>query len=415
MRASSFFARTALIRKPNSLFPRSILSRPLATNQDKTIQAREALEKHTTLPTSDKAFFERLISDLENRSELPKETSSKITRKLKSIVGSNEPPIRVAVTGASGQIGYSLVFRIASGQMFGNRPVILQLIELPQALQSLKGVVMELKDCAFPLVKDIVATDDLAQGFDSTDVAVLVGARPRSKGMERGDLILANAEIFSKQGAALNQYASKDVKTVVVGNPANTNALICQTNAPRVPPQNFSALTRLDHNRGLSQIAEKAKCAVIDIHKFAIWGNHSATQFPDISNTLIKDTPARQILNDLKWEREVFIPAVQQRGAEIIAARGLSSAASAASAAVDHVRDWFLGTDNVWTSMAVVSKGEYNTKPGLVYSFPVTIDANGQWKIVEGLHHDEYALQKLEATQKELLSERDTVAHLLKK
>eukprot|EP01120_Amphizonella_sp_Union-15-10_P012708 TRINITY_DN570_c0_g1_i1.p1 TRINITY_DN570_c0_g1~~TRINITY_DN570_c0_g1_i1.p1 ORF type:complete len:446 (-),score=97.73 TRINITY_DN570_c0_g1_i1:145-1482(-) len=323
---------------------------------------------------------------------------------------SNTDPVRVTVTGASGQIGYALVYRIASGQMFGNRPVSLQLLELPQALKALQGVVMELRDCAFPLVADVSATDNVEKAFEGTEWALLVGARPRSKGMERGDLILANAEIFSAQGKALNQFADKNCKTVVVGNPANTNSLIAQANAKSIPAKNFTALTRLDHNRGLAQLAEKTGTVVSDIERFIIWGNHSATQYPDISHTQIGGVWAKNLLDD-KWIREFFIPSVQQRGAEIIAARGASSAASAASAVIDHVRDWIDGSDT-WTSMAIPSSGEYGVTPGLIFSYPVVVK-NGEYHVVEEIPVDEFSAQKMEISHQELLKERDTVAHLL--
>lgn len=326
----------------------------------------------------------------------------------------SKPPARVTVTGASGQIGYSLLFRIASGEMLGkDQPVILQLLELPQAMQSLKGVAMELQDCAFPLLRGIVETDDLNKAFEGTDYALLVGAKPRSKGMERGDLLKANAQIFSAQGAALNKNANKNVKVLVVGNPANTNAMITSHFAPNIPAKNITAMTRLDHNRGLAQLAQRTNCLVTDIEKFAIWGNHSATQYPDISHCTIKGQSAPKMINDVEWYRNTFIPAVQQRGAAIINARGLSSAASAASSAIDHIRDWVHGTNGKWTSIALCSTGQYGMDKGIWYSYPVTI-ANGEYKVVEGLPVDDFSKEKMELTRKELVGEKEAIADLLK-
>eukprot|EP01116_Phalansterium_solitarium_P019501 TRINITY_DN546_c0_g1_i1.p2 TRINITY_DN546_c0_g1~~TRINITY_DN546_c0_g1_i1.p2 ORF type:complete len:350 (-),score=123.50 TRINITY_DN546_c0_g1_i1:240-1289(-) len=323
-------------------------------------------------------------------------------------------PVRVVVTGASGQIGYALLPRIASGDMLGkDQPVILHLLELPQAMKALQGVVMEIKDCAFPLVHGIVPTDKVEEAFNGADFALLVGARPRGPGMERGDLLKANAEIFSVQGKALNQYANRTCKTIVVGNPANTNAMITSHFAPNIPAENITAMTRLDHNRGLSQLADKLNVRVTDIEKFAIWGNHSATQYPDVSHTLINGTPATKLINDEKWIRETFIPTVQQRGAAIIAARGLSSAASAASSAVDHIRDWVLGTNGQWTSMAVPSDGSYGADKGIWFSYPVTC-SGGKYNIVQGVALDEFSKAKFEATRKELIGERQAIESLLK-
>jgi len=324
-------------------------------------------------------------------------------------------PLRVAVTGASGQIGYALLFRIASGAMFGpNTPVILQLLELPQAMNALKGVIMELRDCAFPLVHDIVATDSADRAFEGVDWALLVGASPRTKGMERGDLLQKNAQIFSEQGQALQKTAKGDeTRVVVVGNPANTNALITQRNATNIPPENFAAMMRLDHNRGLSQIADKVHCTVDDISRFCVWGNHSATQYPDINHALIKGQPAASVIKDQKWVDSVFTPAVQQRGAAIIAARGSSSAASAAAALVENVYDWFVGTGGNWTSTAVYSHGEYGITKGLYYGYPVVYNDKQKWDVVKNLPITEAAAQKMEATHKELLAERDEVAKFL--
>jgi len=328
-------------------------------------------------------------------------------------MATTKAPVRVAVTGASGNIGYALLFRIASGEMLGkDQPVILQLLELTPALKSLEGVSMELNDCAFPLLRGIVQTDDAQKAFEGADYALLVGARPRSKGMERGDLLKANAQIFSAQGKALNSVANKNVKVIVVGNPANTNAMITSHFAPKINPLNITAMTRLDHNRGLSQLNEKTGALVTDISQFCIWGNHSATQYPDISHTLIGGKSAKQVINDEKWVSSHFIPTVQQRGAAIIAARGSSSAASAAGSAIDHIRDWVHGTNGQWTSMAIPSDGSYGTTKGLWYSFPV-VTSNGSYKIVQGLPIDKFSREKMDATDAELKAERDAIADLL--
>jgi malate dehydrogenase len=325
-------------------------------------------------------------------------------------------PVRVAVTGAAGQIGYSLLFRIASGAMLGPKtPVILHLLELPQAQQALQGVVMELRDCAFPTLRDVIVTDNAEKAFEGVDYAILVGAQPRTKGMERGDLLKKNAEIFSVQGKAMNKTAKgKDTRVLVVGNPANTNALIAQRNAPAIPAANFMAMTRLDHNRALSQIAEKTSCLVTDIDRLVIWGNHSATQFPDVNHATIKGKLAIDVL-DGKWLTDTFIPAVQQRGAAIIAARGLSSAASAASSAIDAIYDWHFGTAGKWTSAAVVSNGEYGVEKGIVYSYPVVFNEKKQWEVVKNLPITQEAAARMETTHKELLGERDAIATLLPK
>jgi len=322
--------------------------------------------------------------------------------------------VRVAVTGASGQIGYSLLFRIANGDMLGkDQPVILHLLELPQAMNPLRGVAMELEDCAFPLLKSIVETDDPNKAFNGADYAMLVGAKPRSKGMERGDLLNQNGAIFTVQGKAINANANREtIRVLVVGNPANTNCLIAARNAPDIDPKRFTAMTRLDHNRGAAQLAQKARVAVDTIDKLAIWGNHSATQFPDISNTTIRGHGVKEMVNDDKWLKEAFIPTVQQRGAAIINVRGLSSAASAANAAVDHIRDWVHGTNGKWTSMGVLSDGEYGADKGLYFSFPV-ICSEGNYKIVEGLKFDETGKELFNATRQELLTEKKAVeAHL---
>ena len=323
-------------------------------------------------------------------------------------------PVRVAVTGAAGQIGYSLLFRIASGQMLGpDQPVILQLLEVTSALKVLQGVVMEIDDCAFPLVQGFVMSDDPNIAFKDTDYALLVGARPRGQGMERSDLLEANGGIFKVQGKALNDHASREVKVLVVGNPANTNAHTAMLSAPDLNPANFTAMTRLDHNRALAQLAAKTDAKVGDIKKMTIWGNHSTTQFPDISQTTVADKAAKELI-DFDWYKDNYIPRVAKRGAEIIDARGASSAASAASGAIDHMRDWALGTSaDDWVSMAVPSDGSYYGIPeGLMFSFPVTC-ANGGYSIVPGLEIDEFSQSMLNATQKELEGERDAVAKIL--
>jgi len=322
-------------------------------------------------------------------------------------------PVRVSITGAAGQIGYQLSFRIASGQMLGaDQPVVLQLLEIPPALGALQGVEMELRDCAFPTLHDVVATDDPDTAFGDADYALLVGAKPRGPGMERKDLLLENAKIFSAQGKSLNANASRTAKILVVGNPANTNALIAQHNAPNLDPANFTAMTRLDHNRAISQLAAKTGAQVARIRQMTIWGNHSATQYPDVSHTLV-DGRAASDLVDQTWLAEDFIPTVQQRGAAIIKARGASSAASAASSAIDHVRDWALGTPaDDWVSMAVPSDGSYGIAEGVIYSFPVRCEA-GRYHIVPGLEIDPFSRARMDATDQELREERDGVADLL--
>jgi len=322
-------------------------------------------------------------------------------------------PVRVAVTGAAGQIGYALLFRIAAGDMLGkDQPVILHLLEITPALPALNGVVMELNDCAFPTLAGVVATDDANVAFKDVDYALLVGARPRGAGMERKDLLEANGAIFSPQGKALNAHAKRDVKVLVVGNPANTNALIAQQNAPDLDPKCFTAMVRLDHNRALSQLAEKTGAHTTEIRRVTIWGNHSSTQYPDLHQATVKGKPALSLV-DQAWYKDTFIPTVQQRGAAIIKARGASSAASAASAAIDHMRDWHLGTaaDN-FISMAVPSDGSYGIKEGVVYSYPVTC-ANGDYKVVQGLAIDDFSRKRMDATDKELREERDGVKELI--
>lgn len=323
-------------------------------------------------------------------------------------------PLRVAVTGAAGNISYAMLFRIASGEMLGkDQPVILQLLEITPALDALKGVVMELQDCAFPLLADIVQTDDATVAFKDADYALLVGARPRGPGMERKDLLEANAAIFSAQGKALNDVASRDVKVLVVGNPANTNAVIAQRNAPDLDPRNFTAMTRLDHNRAIAQLAEKTDSTVNDVKKMIIWGNHSSTQYPDLTECTVNGKPALDLV-DRDWYENTYIPEVQQRGAAIIKARGASSAASAANAAIAHMRTWAMGTDeNDWVSMGVYSNGEYGIAKGLIYSFPCTCK-DGDWSIVEGVDvSSDFSKEKMAATEQELSEERDAVSHLL--
>ena len=321
-------------------------------------------------------------------------------------------PVRVAITGAAGQISYSLLFRIASGQLLGaDQPVILQLLEIPPAMEALSGVVMELDDCAFELVQGIIATDDPNVAFKEVDYALLVGSRPRGPGMERKDLLEANAAIFSVQGKSLNDNASRKVKVLVVGNPANTNSLIAQRNAPDLDPRQFTAMTRLDHNRAVTQLAQKTGKHVADVKGLAIWGNHSATQYPDISHASVDGTAADSLVDEA-WVEETFIPTVQQRGAAIIKARGLSSAASAANAAIEHMRDWALGTDGEVVSMAVYSDGSYGIAEGLIYSFPCTC-AGGDWVIVQGLAINDFSRGKMNDTQTELAEERDAVKDLL--
>ncbi|UCD67550.1 MAG: malate dehydrogenase [Betaproteobacteria bacterium] len=321
-------------------------------------------------------------------------------------------PVRVAVTGAAGQIGYSLLFRVASGEMLGHdQPVILQLLEITPALNALKGVVMELDDCAFPLLADVIQSDDPKVAFKDADIALLVGARPRSKGMERKDLLEANGAIFTVQGKALNEVASRSVKVLVVGNPANTNAYIAMKSAPDLPRENFTAMLRLDHNRALSQLASKSGQPVESIEKLVVWGNHSPTMYPDYRFATIAGKPAANALNDEAWYRDTFIPTVGKRGAAIIEARGLSSAASAANAAIDHMHDWVLGTDGKWTTMGVPSDGAYDIPEGIIYGFPVTC-AGGEYQLIEGLEIDAFSRQRMNATLKELEEERDAIKHL---
>ncbi|MFA1549036.1 malate dehydrogenase [Actinomadura chokoriensis] len=322
-------------------------------------------------------------------------------------------PVTVTVTGAAGQIGYALLFRIASGHLLGaDVPVRLRLLEIPQAVKAAEGTAMELDDCAFPLLSGIDIFDDATKAFEGTNVALLVGARPRTKGMERGDLLEANGGIFKPQGEAINAGAADDVKILVVGNPANTNALIAQSHAPDVPAERFTAMTRLDHNRALAQLARKAGVSVADIRKMTIWGNHSATQYPDIFHAEIAGKNAAETVNDQTWLENDFIPTVAKRGAAIIEARGASSAASAASAAIDHVHTWVNGTaEGTWTSMAVVSDGSYGVPEGLISSFPVTTK-DGKWEIVQGLDINDFSRARIDASVNELSEERDAVRKL---
>ena len=327
----------------------------------------------------------------------------------------SKQPVRVAVTGAAGQIGYSLLFRIASGEMLGkDQPVILQLLEIPneKAQQALQGVIMELDDCAFPLLVDVIGTDDPNVAFKDADYALLVGARPRGPGMERADLLQENAKIFTVQGKALNDVASRNVKVLVVGNPANTNAYIAMKSAPDLPAKNFTAMLRLDHNRALTQVAKKTGKAVKDIKKLTVWGNHSPTMYADYRFATIDGESVKDMINDQEWNANVFLPTVGKRGAAIIEARGLSSAASAANAAIDHMRDWALGTNGEWVTMGIPSDGSYGIPEGVMFGFPVTTE-NGEYKIVQGLEIDEFSQERINITLKELTDERDAIAHLL--
>ncbi|MGI6657242.1 MAG: malate dehydrogenase [Desulfobulbus sp.] len=323
-------------------------------------------------------------------------------------------PVRVTITGAAGQIAYSLIFRVASGSMLGpDQPVILQLLEIPPAMGALQGVLMELNDCAFPLVAGVTASDDPNVAFKDADYALLVGSRPRGPGMERSDLLNANAAIFEVQGKALSDNAKPTVKVIVVGNPANTNALILMKNAPKINPRNITSMMRLDHNRTMSQIAEKLGTHSSKIEKIVVWGNHSSTQYPDISYATVEGKAVKSQVSD-EWNKNELIPVVQQRGAAIIKARGASSAASAASAAVDHMRDWAMGSNGQWVSMGVYSKGNpYGVDEDLMYAFPITTE-NGEWKIVEGLEISDFSREMIKKTEEELISERTAIADRIK-
>lgn len=323
-------------------------------------------------------------------------------------------PVRVAVTGAAGQIGYSLLFRIASGEMLGkDQPVILQLLEIPveKAQQALQGVIMELDDCAFPLLVDVIGTDDPKVAFKDADYALLVGARPRGPGMERADLLQENAKIFTVQGQALNEVASRDVKVLVVGNPANTNAYIAMKSAPDLPAKNFTAMLRLDHNRALTQVAKKTGKAVKDIKKLIVWGNHSPTMYADYRFATIDGESVKEMINDQEWNANTFLPTVGKRGAAIIEARGLSSAASAANAAIDHMRDWALGSNGEWVTMGIPSDGSYGIPEGVMFGFPVTTE-NGEYQIVQGLQIDDFSQERINITLNELEEERAAIDHL---
>ena len=325
---------------------------------------------------------------------------------------STEAPVKIAVTGAAGQICYSLLFRIASGSLLGARPIELRLLEITPALEALEGVVMELDDCAFPNLTGIEIGDDPRHVFDGVNLTMLVGAMPRKAGMERGDLLSANGAIFTEQGKALNDVAAEDVKVLVTGNPANTNALIAMANAPDIPNERFSALTRLDHNRAISQLATKTGVPVSEITNMTIWGNHSSTQYPDIFNARVSGQPAADVVDDQAWIEDTFIPKVAKRGSEIIAARGLSSAASAANAMIEHVRDWVLGTpEGDWTSMAVPSDGSYGVPEGIISSFPCRI-SDGEYQIVQGLEVNDFSRARIDASAAELMDERAAVSEL---
>ena len=342
-----------------------------------------------------------------------------LLRSLKRTISFAKPssewkkPVRVALTGANGNIGYAMAFRIASGDMLGpDQPIILHLLDLPNFQQGLVGLNMELSDCAFPLLQGVVTTDDYSKAFADVDFALLVGSKPRGPGMERSDLLKDNGKIFVGQGKAINDYASRDCKTLVVGNPANTNCMILQSHCPDIPSDNFCAMTRLDHDRGLSQMADYFNCSTTELSNFCIWGNHSPTMYPDATNLRVNGKPVFDKI-DQDWRANEFTPRVQQRGAEIIANRKLSSAASAGNAAISHMRDWHLGTNGEWTSFSVKSKGEYGITPGLIFSYPVTVDNQRNWSIVQGLEVSEMSRAMIKITENELISERDTVQHLM--
>jgi malate dehydrogenase len=325
----------------------------------------------------------------------------------------SQSPVRVAVTGAAGQIGYAILFRIASGQLLGSEtPVHLALLEIPAAVKAAEGTAMELDDCAFPLLAGVDIYDDPNAAFDGVNIALLIGARPRSKGMERSDLLEANGGIFKPQGQALNKHAASDIKVLVVGNPANTNCLIAKSHAPDIPAERFTAMTRLDHNRAIAQLAAKSEAAVAEITNMTIWGNHSATQYPDIFHAQVNGQNAAELVNDQEWLESDFIPTVQKRGAAIIEARGASSAASAANAAIDHVHDWVQGTPpGDWVSMAIPSQGAYGVPEGIISSFPVTT-SGGSYEVVEGLDVNEFSRARIDATANELVEEREAVKQL---
>jgi malate dehydrogenase len=322
-------------------------------------------------------------------------------------------PMKVTVTGAAGAISYSLLFRIAAGEMLGeDQPVELRMLEISDAMEALEGVAMELDDCAFPLLKRLELTDDAKEAFDGANVALLVGAKPRGKGMERADLLQENGKIFGPQGAAINEGAADDIRVLVVGNPANTNALIAMSHAPDVPDERFTAMTRLDHNRALAQLANKVSCGVDEITDMGVWGNHSPTMYPDLFNAKVKGEIAADVVDDQKWIEDLFLPTVGKRGAAIIEARGASSAASAASAAIDHVHDWVLGSDGEWVSMAIPSKGDYDIEEGIICSFPVNC-SNGTYEVVQGIELNDFSRKKINATVDELKEEREAVKDLI--
>jgi len=401
--------------------PEDLVNKKVADAENKKKFTQEIKQKSKPLDL-DELLQEPLVKDI-----IEDTTLDTVVNAIKSdpryrnagtqfpLQAAEKEPVRIAVTGAAGNIGYAVLFRIASGQMLGNRqPVILHLLEIPAAMTALKGVVMELEDCAFPLLRGVVATDDPNKAFENIDYALLIGAKPRGKGMERNDLLKDNAALFATQGKALNKTAKKDVRVLVVGNPANTNALIASHNAPDINPANFTAMTRLDHNRAIAQLAIKTKTADTgDIERLAIWGNHSSTMYPDISHTLIKGKWAKQIINDDSWITNTFIPTVQKRGAAIIEARGASSAASAASAAIDHMHDWVLGSNGKWVSMAIPSDGTYGIEAGVYCSYPVICD-NGHYYRITNVPVDRFSAERIEISRKELFEERNAVASLLK-
>ncbi|XP_049848567.1 malate dehydrogenase-like [Schistocerca gregaria] len=359
-------------------------------------------EAFTDVPGANKHENQRILAALND-----------ILSQAHSECSTASEPVKIAVTGACGNIGYALIFRIASGQLLGpNIPVQLHLHDVPAAEQALLGISMELEDCAFPLLRGVKTFTNPESAFEDVDYALLAGSKPRGKSMERKDLLRGNATIFLEQGKALNKSAKKSVKILVVGNPANTNCLVLKSNAPNIPSKNFTCMTRLDHNRALYQIAKKAQVNIHDIQNMAVWGNHSSTQYPNINHVLINGTPATEVIKDPDWAVKEFIPTIQQRGASIILARGASSAASAASAIIDHMRSWVYGTRGEWTSMGVISNGEYGVTPGICYSYPV-VASGGQYEIVKDLQIDPFSAECLEKTHKELLEERDAIADLL--
>lgn len=393
------------------IFERLVRNNPSIV--ESTFKAAESL----SLSGVEAPAFEDVLKQAEQNGNLRSAlsyTERAVNRALRGEQQSfKKQPVRVAVTGAAGAIGYSLVFRIASGEMLGpDQPVILQLLEVEAVLPKLQGVVMELQDCAFPLVAGIETHANIEKGFEGSEYILLVGSKPRSKGMERGDLLNENGKIFVAQGQAINKVADRNVKVVVVGNPANTNCLIAANNAPDLGPEQFTALTRLDHDRALAQIADKVGCHTSEIERACIWGNHSATQYPDISHATVNGKLVTSIINDQKWVRDTFIPTVQKRGAAIIEARGASSAASAGNAALMHIRDWVAGTNGKWTSMAIPSDSAYGVGAGVYYSYPVVCESGSYTKVYD-VPIDAFSAEMMEATRKELFQERDLVKHLL--